>query len=204
MYVSVCMCVCVCECVYNSVREREKEANPDHDSTPLSTNATRRSRDRSLTRTVEVLDQRAIQDVPGRNPTPLLRTVPLPVHQKLVTTPTRTDVKELTDSVNRSLLVNRRRRKGGAGRSTDNRLDAGHVKNRVNTAQLTGQSESDRDRTENLNNRKGPNKAGHQLARTLLDGQIAGGKPHLLTTNIPGGPDPVTISGSTCARSSTT
>ncbi len=113
--VSMHVRVCVWVRVQQSVREREKEANPDHDSTPLSTSATRRSRDRSLTRTVEVLDQRAIQDVPGRNPTPLLRTVPLPVHQKLVTTPTRTDVKELTDSVNRSLLVNRRRRKGGGG-----------------------------------------------------------------------------------------
>ncbi len=99
------------------------------------------------------------------------------------------------DSVNRSLLVNRRRGKGGAGQSAENRM---------NTAQLTGQSEFDRDRTENLNNRKEPNEAGHQLARTLLDGEIAGGKPHLLTTNIPGGPDPVTIGGSTCACSSTT
>ncbi len=90
------------------------------------------------------------------------------------------------------------------GRSAENRFDAGHVKDRVNTAQLTGQSEFDRDRTENLDNRKGPNKAGHQLARTLLDGQIAGGKPHLLTTDIPGGPDPVTIGGSTCTCSSTT
>ncbi len=111
--VSMHVCVCVCERVCTT--ECEREANPDHDSTPLSTSATRRSRDRSLTRTVEVLDQRAIQDVPGRNPTPLLRTVPLPVHQKLVTTPTRAHVKELTDSVNRSLLVNRRRGKGGGG-----------------------------------------------------------------------------------------
>ncbi len=63
----------------------------------------------------------------------------------------------------------------------------------MNTAQLTGQFEFDRDRTENLHNGKGPNKAGHQLARTLLNGQIAGGKPHFLTTNIPGGPDPVTL-----------
>ncbi len=148
-------------CVQQSEREREKEeANPDHDSTLLSTSATRRSRDRSLTRTVEVLDQRAIQDVPGRNPTPLLRTVPLPVHQKLVTTPTRAHVKELMDSVNRSLLVNRRRGKGGAGQSAENRFDAGHVKNRMNTAQLTGQSEFDRDRTENLNNRKEAQRSG--------------------------------------------
>ncbi len=80
----------------------------------------------------------------------------------------------------------------------------GLTQDRVNTAQLTGQFEFDRNRTKNLNNSKGPNKAGHQLARTLLYGQIAGGKPHLLTTNIPGGLDPVTIGGSTCACSSTT
>ncbi len=176
---------CVCE------RETEKQ-NPAHDSTPPSTGAPRRSRGRSLARTVEVLDQRAIQDVPGRNPTPLLRTVPLPVHQKLVTAPSRTDVQKLMDSVNRSHLVNRRRRTGG---STDNWFDAGHVKDRVNTVQLTGQFELDRDRTENLHNTKGPNKAGHQLARALLNRQITGGKPHLLTTNIPGSPNPVTIGG---------
>ncbi len=96
---------------------------------------------------------------------------------------------------------------GGGGRgggSADNRFDAGHVKDRVNTTQLTGQFEFDRNRTENLHNSKGPNKAGLQLARTHLYEQIAGGKPHLLTTNIPGGLDPVTIGSSTCACSSTT
>ncbi len=70
--------------------------------------------------------------------------------------------------------------------------------------QLTGQTEFDRNQTENLHNGKGPNKAGHQLARTLLYGQIAGGKPHLLNTNIPGGLDPVTIGGSTYECSRTT
>ncbi len=66
-------------------RERERErTNPAHDSTPPSTSASRRSRRRRLTRTVEIVDERAIQDIPGRDPPPLLRTVPLPIHQKLV------------------------------------------------------------------------------------------------------------------------
>ncbi len=59
-------------------------------------------------------------------------------------------------------------------------------------AQLMGQFELDRDRTENLHNSKGPNKVGHQLARALLNRQLRV-ESHLLTTNIPGSPNPVTI-----------
>ncbi len=123
-------------------RERERErTNPAHDSTPPSTSASRRSRRRRLTSTVEIVHERAIQDIPGRDPPPLLRTVPLPIHQKLVAPPPRTNVKQPPYPVDGRPLIQGRRWTGGAGGKTNNRLDTGYVEYRMNPTQLVRQSE---------------------------------------------------------------
>ncbi len=154
-------------------REREKErgkerTNPAHDSTPPSTSASRRSRRRRLTRTVEIVDERAVQDVPGRDPPPLLRTVPLPIHQKLVAPPPRTNVKQPPYPVNGRPLVKGRRWTGGTGGSANNRFDTGYVKYGMNPTQLARQSELNSYRAENLDNRERPDETGHQFAGTNL------------------------------------
>ncbi len=141
-------------------REREKE----REQTQLMTVPLPQRR-RRLTSTVEIVDERAIQDIPGRDPPPLLRTVPLPIHQKLVAPPPRTNVKQPPYPVDGRPLIQGRRWTGG---KTNNRFDTGYVEYRMNPTQLVRQSELNSYRAENLDNRKRSDETGHQFAGTNL------------------------------------
>ncbi|CAM4572641.1 unnamed protein product [Leuciscus chuanchicus] len=59
---------------------KAREKNQTHDSAPPSASAPWRSRGRDLAAPEEIINKRAVQDVPGGNPASLLRTVSLPIH----------------------------------------------------------------------------------------------------------------------------
>ena len=102
---------------------------------PPSKCAPWRTRGGRLAGAVKVVNERAVQDVPGRDPTPLLRTVPLPVNEKLVTTTTRTNIEEPADSVDRGALD----ADGGRDRTgwrVNYGLETGDVKYRMDTTKI--------------------------------------------------------------------
>ena len=74
------------------------------DSTPPSTDASRRTPNVRRMVPVEVLDERGIQDIPPRNPGTLLRTVPLPVDEILVTPAAASYVHKATDRPRRVVV----------------------------------------------------------------------------------------------------
>lgn len=103
---------------------------------------------------MEVLDERAVQDVPGGNPASLLRTVSLPIDQILETTTPRANIKESADSMNRGPTG-----QGGwwgnrTGGHPNNGFNTRHVKDRVDATELWGKPEFDSRRAKNLNNGK--------------------------------------------------
>ena len=66
-------------------------------STPPSTDASWRTPQPSRMILEKVLDERWVQDAAPGNPGALLRPVPLPVYEVLVTPPTASHIQELTD-----------------------------------------------------------------------------------------------------------
>ncbi len=87
-----------------------------HDSTSPPRSATWRTQEGLTSSPTEVLDQSRIQNAPGRNPTPLLWTVTLPVHQILETPTTASNVQELSHSVHWS-TIHYTRGRGGSGKN---------------------------------------------------------------------------------------
>ncbi len=147
----------------------------------------------------EVLNQGLIQNVPGRNPTPLLWTITLPVHQKLETPTTASNVQELSHSVNWS-TIHYTRGRWGQGRTNrvkggmKHRLNLGHVKDRVNPTKRVRKLEPHCRRTQDLGDAIWPNEPGCQLTRRHPERQVLGGKPYFLTTHVRRSRSPATIS----------
>ena len=85
-------------------------------STPPSTDASWQTPHHSRMILEKVLDERWVQDAAPGNPGALLRTVPLPIDEVLVTPPTAPHIQELTDRPGWMIIDHPRRRRRRDGR----------------------------------------------------------------------------------------
>ena len=146
---------------------------------------------------MEITDERRIQDVPSRDPAPLLRAIALPVHEVLETPAPASNLQQTPDGV-RFRTTDKARRRGGFGDrmhgAAQKGLNLRYVEGGVNAAKGEREFETHGSGTDDAGHREGPNEAGGQLAGIGLEGVILGREPHALALAIPWGSRAVTVS----------
>ena len=161
---------------------------PWRDSTPPSTDASWRTPNHGRMIAMVVPNERSIQNAIPGNPGALLRTVPLPVDEVLVSSAAAPHVKEATNRPCREVVndLGRRWRRGGGGqRAGGDGLNLGDMESRVHPegqgefeANSTGVNHSlDLERT---------NETGGKLGRSSLQRKVLRPKPNPLTGSVVG------------------
>lgn len=136
---------------------------------------------------MEVHNQRVVQDIPGRYPTSLVCTIPLPVDEILH--PPATGVQQSLNRIGGRPVHYARGwgdwAKAGRMKGRGNiRFNPGYMKNRVNPTKSRRESEPDCHRVNHLCDTEWPDELRFQLARGRPERQVLGGEPYPLTTNI--------------------
>ncbi len=152
---------------------------------------------------IVIINKGVIQYIPGRNPTSLLRTVTLPVHQVLESSspPPRVQntiyriggfpIYESRQGRNRSRRIKTRPKNG---------FNLGHMKHGMNSPVCRREFEADCHWTNNFSDRERANKFGSQFITHGSEWNVLGRKPHFLTNDVDGRLQPVAISLSLGAR----
>ena len=137
-----------------------------------------------------------IQYVPGRNPTPLLRTVTLPVHQVLESTSPPPCVQNTINRINWFPIYDSRRWRNRDWRinaSIKHGFDFGYMEHGMNSPVRRRKFEADCHRTNDLGDRKRANKFGSKFIRDGSERNVLGRKPHFGTDDVYGRLPPVAI-----------
>ncbi len=152
---------------------------------------------------IVIINKGVIQYVPGRNPTSLLRTVTLPVHQVLESSSPPPRVKNTIDRIGGFPIYESLRGRNRSRRikmRPKNWFNRGHMKHGMNSPVCRREFEADCHWTNNFSDRKRANKFGSQFITHGSEWNVLGRKPHFLTNNVDGRLRPVAISLSLGAR----
>ena len=147
---------------------------------------------------MKVFDERGVNNVPGRDPAPLLGTVALPVHQILVAPPPTADVEQAANCVNLRPINESGGWWGfgvGVGTQTPSPegFDTGHMEGGVDAAEGRRAVQANRGGIDHLGDGVGANEAWVQFWGSQLQRKVTRGKPHLLPLDVAGSPDAATV-----------
>ncbi len=153
---------------------------------------------------IVIINKGVIQNVSGRHPTSLLRTVTFPVHQVLDSASPPPCVQDTIYRIrwfpfyesrrwgNRDWRINSRIKHG---------LDFGYMKHGMNSPVHWREFEADCHRTNDLGDSKRADKFWSKLIRNGAERNALGRKPHFLTNDVDGRLRPVAIGFGLGARS---
>ena len=149
--------------------------------------------------TVKVFDERGVNNVPGRDPAPLLGAVALPVHQVLVAPTPTADVEQAANCVNLRPINESGGWWGfGAGvgtrTATPEGLDTGHMEGGVDAAEGRREVQANRRGVDHLGDGVGADEAWVQFWGSHLQRKVTRGKPHPLPLGVVGSFDAATVS----------
>ncbi len=146
---------------------------------------------------IVIINKGVIQYVPGRNPTSLLRSVTLPVHQVLKSLSPPPRVQNTIDRIGGLPIYESRRGRNRSRRikmRPKNWFNLGHMERGMNYPVRRRKFEADCRWTNNFSDRKRANKFGNQLITHGTEWNVLGRKPHFLTNDVDGRLRPLTIS----------
>lgn len=135
---------------------------------------------------MEITNKGGTDNKPRGDPGPLLRPVPLPVHQVLDPPATTAGRQELPDRINWTAADEPGGWRGPGRRAElagESRFDMTNMKCGMDT-HGPGETQTDRDRINNLGYGEGADEPGGELARLHPERQMLGRKPDLLTRGV--------------------